>query len=98
MADIPQATPGWYPDPQMPGTQRYWDGAAWSDHVAPAAPPQVGISVWKGVRIVALAEPIPISYHVAFNHRKASADACTMIIEAVGKIVGQPIAKSPVMA
>ena len=50
------------------------------------------------VRIVDLAEPIPISYHVAFNHRKASADACTMIIEAVGKIVGQPIAKSPVMA
>ena len=27
--------PGWYPDPEMAGTQRYWDGARWSDHVAP---------------------------------------------------------------
>ena len=50
------------------------------------------------VRIVDLAEAIPISYHVAFNHRKTSADACMMIIEAVRKIVGQPIAKSSVMA
>jgi hypothetical protein len=30
------ATPaGWYPDPSAPGTQRYWDGAAWTDHTAP---------------------------------------------------------------
>lgn len=28
---------GWYPDPQRAQTQRYWDGSAWSDHVAPAA-------------------------------------------------------------
>lgn len=28
--------PGWYPHPSMAGTQRYWDGAAWTDHVAPA--------------------------------------------------------------
>lgn len=33
----PPTTPaGWYPDPKMPGTQRYWDGTEWSDHVAPA--------------------------------------------------------------
>lgn len=34
---------GWYPDPKMPGTQRYWDGEGWSDHVAPGqqqAPPK----------------------------------------------------------
>lgn len=36
---------GWYPDPQVSGTMRYWDGAAWSehtaggyDHAAPSAP------------------------------------------------------------
>lgn len=29
------AAPGWYPDPKMPGTVRFWDGAKWSEHVAP---------------------------------------------------------------
>ena len=27
--------PGWYPDPQVPHQLRYWDGAAWTAHVAP---------------------------------------------------------------
>lgn len=30
--------PGWYPDPKMAGTQRYWDGEAWTDGIAPLAP------------------------------------------------------------
>lgn len=30
-----QAAPGWYPQPD--GTQRYWDGAGWTAHVAPGA-------------------------------------------------------------
>ena len=30
--------PGWYPDPQVPGTQRYWDGNAWTDHTAAGGP------------------------------------------------------------
>ena len=27
----------WYPDPQDPTLQRYWDGTAWTEHTAPAA-------------------------------------------------------------
>jgi hypothetical protein len=27
---------GWYRDPTTPGQLRYWDGSAWTDHVAPA--------------------------------------------------------------
>lgn len=27
---------GWYPDPQEQGRLRYWDGAAWTEHQAPA--------------------------------------------------------------
>lgn len=29
------ADPGWYPDTTRPGTQRYWDGVAWTGHTAP---------------------------------------------------------------
>jgi Protein of unknown function (DUF2510) len=29
------AQAGWYPDSHLTGTQRYWDGARWTDHVAP---------------------------------------------------------------
>ena len=32
-----QREAGWYPDPQMTGTQRYWDGDGWSEHVAPTS-------------------------------------------------------------
>lgn len=29
--------PGWYPDPQVGGQQRWWDGQGWTDHTAPLA-------------------------------------------------------------
>ena len=37
MSENTPGTPaGWYPDPQHPGQQRYWDGTSWA---APTAPP-----------------------------------------------------------
>ena len=30
--------PGWYPDPHNGTQQRYWDGAAWTQNVAPLTP------------------------------------------------------------
>lgn len=30
---------GWYPDPDDPNTQRYFDGAAWTDQTMPTAAP-----------------------------------------------------------
>lgn|GEM_PF-6823781 len=27
---------GWFPDPQVPGQLRYWNGSSWTAHVAPA--------------------------------------------------------------
>lgn len=30
---------GWYPDPEVPGRRRYWDGGRWTDHVDPPSPP-----------------------------------------------------------
>jgi len=37
MNNVPPA--GWFPDPSVPGQQRYWDGARWTEHTAPAAAP-----------------------------------------------------------
>jgi hypothetical protein len=31
----PEVPAGWYPDPAQTATQRYWDGAAWTDQRAP---------------------------------------------------------------
>ncbi len=38
----PAAPAGWYPDPQQPGTHRWWDGVRWTDAVQAVepAPPQ----------------------------------------------------------
>jgi hypothetical protein len=34
-----RATPaGWYPDPSDAAAQRWWNGAQWTEHVAPATP------------------------------------------------------------
>lgn len=34
--ELPASTPpGWYPDPAQAGQQRYWDGTAWTQNVAP---------------------------------------------------------------
>ncbi|MBY5440320.1 LysR family transcriptional regulator [Rhizobium leguminosarum] len=46
------------------------------------------------VRIVDLDEHLPMSYHVAFNHRKAAADACTVIIEAAARITSETVART----
>lgn len=31
-----QQPAGWYPDPQTPNTQRWWDGSSWTPHARPA--------------------------------------------------------------
>jgi hypothetical protein len=50
MAAAPAA--GWYPDPADPSSSRWWDGAAWTDHVQPAvvAPAPVAPVVVEPVR------------------------------------------------
>lgn len=40
---------GWYPDPTVAGQQRWWDGAQWSEHVAPGGPagPTGAATAWQ---------------------------------------------------
>ena len=48
---------GWYPDPELPGGQRYFDGVAWTEHrvgPAPSPPPTFdwwGRPAWKGAHL-----------------------------------------------
>ncbi len=37
-APAPAAAPGFYPDPDDPYSERYWDGSNWTDEPLPAAP------------------------------------------------------------
>lgn len=34
MPETPPPPAAWYPDPTVPKQQRYWNGAAWTEHVA----------------------------------------------------------------
>lgn len=38
MSDLPAHGPGWYDEPSMPGTLRYWDGQQFTGAVAPKPP------------------------------------------------------------
>lgn len=36
MTNTPTLPPaGWHPDPELPATQRYWDGSQWTEQRAP---------------------------------------------------------------
>jgi Protein of unknown function (DUF2510) len=50
-------TPGWYPDPNAPGQQRWWDGQQWTDHTsaaprAAAGAPARDAGPYPGARVV----------------------------------------------
>ena len=51
---VPSPSPGWYPDPSGKPMQRYFDGAAWTEHYAPAAaaPAAVGVVTVGGTNHV----------------------------------------------
>lgn len=63
MEQTPKHGPGWYEEPSMPGTLRYWDGEKFTGDIAPkplAAPPAssgpslltIGLGVASGIALV----------------------------------------------
>lgn len=54
-APLPAAA--WYPDQSVPDQLRWWDGAAWTHHIAPAIPTE------PAVELVPTTEPEPAPEH-----------------------------------
>jgi hypothetical protein len=51
-SSTPAPGPGWYPDPNDPSTQRYWDGSQWTESRAPAG--QAAQTKTNGMAIASL--------------------------------------------
>jgi len=45
------AAPGWYPDENWPGTERFWDGAQWTAHSRPGVVPPVRLPGSTAARV-----------------------------------------------
>lgn len=82
--------PGWYPDPNAPGTHRYYDGTAWTEQTAPS-PPEKPDS-FRQVAIVAVGILVAVVV-VWFVYSIATAnddlDCATRNLEAAQN--GQPV-------
>ena len=92
--------PGWYPDPHGSPLQRYWDGAAWTEHTQAAAPPPVPQGPASGFSYVA---PLPAHrparppspwYRRRLIIIAAAVLAALIIIGGVGAALGSPKKKN----
>jgi hypothetical protein len=93
-----QVPAGWYPDPKMVGTQRYWDGSRWTEHAAPLAhaalPPPDGtvnstLEMWGWLGAFFLT-PVGfvIGIIIASKGGRAAGRGAAMIAVSVGMTVG----------
>ncbi|MFC9561707.1 DUF2510 domain-containing protein [Agromyces sp. NPDC056965] len=85
MSDGRAASAGWYPDPSDASAQRWWDGAQWTEHVAPAAPvapvaqavPQASVAPVVAPAVVAPAYVPPVTPAYAPAYASAPPYAAT---------------------
>lgn len=70
--------PGWYGDPSNPAARRYWDGRAWTEHVASPRAPRPGAESWR------YAGPTPM-----ITHRLVVAGwAAAFLLPPIGMAIG----------
>jgi hypothetical protein len=76
-----QTPPGWYRDPQRPGTERWWDGATWTASVRPEVIPVAAGAPARGRRtrelgamVAVLVVLVAVVVGAAVAHRGAPRD------------------------
>ncbi|WP_087008763.1 DUF2510 domain-containing protein [Gulosibacter sp. 10] len=62
--NVNRPAPGWHPDRNAPGMERWWDGVRWTEHCRPIRRPQV-----QAARAQPVASPVPASGSI-FNHER----------------------------
>lgn len=91
----PSATPaGWYPDPQAPGSQRYWDGQAWAAPqqpqyvVAPAkyTPPDATTTLVVAILSLMVCPFLAIWSYTSAKKAKKDAEAMGMQLDGTANI------------
>ena len=68
---------GWYRDPSLPATRRWWDGTAWTDHVRPHEDAGLGLG---SPRRSAASAATPSSASSAFPATPAVTEATTFAV------------------
>ncbi|GAB3599401.1 DUF2510 domain-containing protein [Microbacterium tumbae] len=59
---------GWYPDPQQPNLQRWWDGNQWTEHLASIGPAATGSgSLYNEARDLAAGKNSPATWSLVMG-------------------------------
>ncbi|MEK8142452.1 DUF2510 domain-containing protein [Streptomyces sp. M10(2022)] len=77
--------PGWYPDVGTPGTERWWDGTAWTAHTRPLAAAQPGP---YQQRFGAPQYPSPLPRRAGSGGRRAVAIALSALVVVGAAVTG----------
>ncbi|MFL6107598.1 MAG: DUF2510 domain-containing protein [Marmoricola sp.] len=97
-----KAAPGWYPDPKLVDTQRYWDGQGWTEQRRPKRPqlPRHGslFLYWvAGIALVLVGGTLMLAGGIN-SVKSGSGSAASAIIGLVIGVVGGIVLQVAVIA